>query len=72
MAQFRLHLTKGDQTVKTREIRVFRVMHDGETQRFSIDLRIPKDLDFDQGAVDMWNAGSTKQIIIDDLSVIYF
>lgn len=72
MAQFRLHLTKGDQTVKTREIRVFRVMHDGETQRFSIDLRIPKDLDFDQGAVDMWNAGSTKQIIIDDLSVIVF
>ena len=72
MAQFRVHLLKGDEMVKTQVIRVYRALHDGETQRFSVDLRIPRDADFDQGGVDLWNAGSDTSILMDDLTVTAF
>jgi hypothetical protein len=72
MAQFRLHLFKGDTAVKTNLIRVFRVLDDNEMQTFFLDLHIPRHLDFDQGGVDLWNAVSEKYIAVDDLTVEAF
>jgi hypothetical protein len=72
MAQFRLHLMSGSEMVKSKVIRVFRALHDGETQQFYVDLEIPSDVAFDAGAIDVWNAGSDKYIAFDDLTVTAF
>ena len=72
MAQFRLHLMEGDQITRTNVIRVFRVLQDGGTGRFSVDLHIPRHANYTQAAVDLWNAGSDKPIAMDDLEIIAF
>jgi hypothetical protein len=72
MTQFRLHLMDGESSIRTRAIRVYRALHDGETQRFSIDLKIPSGKQFDRGKVDIWNADSGKYIAVDDLTVTAF
>ncbi len=72
MAQFRLHLLNGDTMTKTQFIRIYRELSDGETQQISVDLQLPKDAVFNQGAVDIWNAGSEKYLLIDDLRVTAF
>lgn len=72
MAQFRLHLFDGETMVKTKLIRVYRAMSDHETQQFYVDLEIPDDMKFDQAGVDLWNAGSDKSLVIDNLTVTAF
>jgi hypothetical protein len=72
MAQFRLHLMRNAEVIKTSVIRVHRALHDGETQRFSIDLYIPDLVNYTGGMVDLWSAGSDKYTLMDNLTVEAF
>ncbi len=68
MTQLIVEFKKEDQTIKKRIIRIQRQLGERAWQKNWTDMRIPSE-DFDQLKVYFWNAGSDKEIYIDDLMV---
>jgi hypothetical protein len=71
MTQFIIVLKKGDQDVKGFFIRPQRIMNEGETKRIWLDAKV-KRYDFDKIIVSIWNGGSDKTVLVDDLEVEMF
>jgi len=71
MAQFMMRFYDGDKLVTTKQIRVHRVLSDGETKNLLLDVKMPRKK-FDRISISFWNAGGDKKIIIDNLKVIAF
>jgi hypothetical protein len=71
MTQFIIVLKKGDQDVKGFFIRPQRIMNEGETKRIWLDTKV-KRYDFDKIIVSIWNGGSDKMVVVDDLEVEIF
>ncbi|NNF35595.1 MAG: hypothetical protein HKN68_15925 [Saprospiraceae bacterium] len=68
MTQYIVKFYKNDQEIKSRLIRVHRLLHDGETQSIGFESQIPEDAD--TMGILYWNAGSNKTILLDDLKVL--
>jgi len=71
MPQMVVKFYKGEALVKTKYIRIFRVLGDHELKRFSIDVDMST-IDFDRSSIMFYNPGSMQKIIIDNLEVIQF
>jgi len=71
MPQMVVKFYKGEELVKTKYIRIFRVLGDHELKRFSIDVDI-SGIDFDRSSVLFYNPGSMQKLMIDNLEVIQF
>jgi hypothetical protein len=71
MTQFIIVLKKGEQVVKGFLIRTQRIMNEGETKRIWLDAKVSR-YDFDKIIVSIWNGGSEKTVLIDDLEVETF
>jgi len=67
MTQYIVKFYREDKEIKSRLIRVHRLLHDGETQTIGFESQIPDDAD--TMGVLYWNAGSKKAILMDDLKV---
>ncbi len=73
MAQMIVRIQEKENIVKEKAIRVDRLLQPGETKKIWIDMKIPrKGKPYDKVSVLFWNAGSEKEIRIDDLSVSLF
>ncbi|HMO33641.1 MAG TPA: hypothetical protein PKE63_01635 [Lacibacter sp.] len=68
MCQFVMKFYNGEHLVQSNMIRVFRTLEAGETRRLHLDARIPEDV-FDRVAVFLWNAGSERLVLMDELKV---
>ena len=71
MTQFILVLKKGEQDVKGFMLRPQRIMNEGETKRIWLDAKV-KRYDFDKIIISIWNGGSDKTMVVDDLEVEAF
>jgi hypothetical protein len=71
MTQFIIVLKKGEQDVKGFLIRPQRIMNEGETKRIWLDAKVSR-YDFDKIIVSIWNGGSDKIMVVDDLEVETF
>jgi hypothetical protein len=71
MTQFIIVLKKGEQDVKGFLIRPQRIMNEGETKRIWFDAKVSR-YDFDAVVVSVWNGGSDKTIVVDDIEVEMF
>ncbi|HFC01279.1 MAG TPA: hypothetical protein ENJ53_10785 [Phaeodactylibacter sp.] len=72
MTQFVIYLEQNGKAIKSKMIRVHRLLKDNEWRRISLDIKIPKGQKFDKVVVKFWNAGGTKEIWIDDLQCAIF
>ncbi len=68
MTQLIVEFKKGDKRIKKRILRVQRQLSEKTWQKNWTDMQIPK-ADFDHIKVYFWNAGSKKEVYIDDLIV---
>jgi len=68
MTQFIVKFRKNDTAIKSKMIRLHRILKDGESKSIHIDLKKP-DSDFDQIEIQFWNADSDKEIQIQNLKV---
>lgn len=68
--QFIIKYEKNGEEVKTNMIRLFRVLGEKETKRIYIDSKTPKE--WDVAKIYFYNAGSDKEIYIDNLNIITF
>jgi hypothetical protein len=68
MCQFVVKFKNNDQEVKQKQIRVFRLLNDGQTRDLYLDVKLPEE-SFNKVSVSFWNADSDKQILIDDLVI---
>jgi hypothetical protein len=71
MTQFSVRFYMDDQPVKDRHIRLQRLLSDNETREVFIDVRTPKK-PFNEIAVWLWNAGSEKPLLMDNLRIEAF
>jgi hypothetical protein len=71
MTQFIIVLKKGNQDVKGFFMRPQRIMNEGETKRIWLDAKVSR-YDFDTIIVSIWNGGSDKTVVIDDLELETF
>jgi len=71
MAQMIVVYYNGDTRVKENQIRVHRLLHDGETQVIFLDTKIPQQA-YNRIEVLFWNGDGEKILVIDDLSVEAF
>jgi hypothetical protein len=71
MTQFIIVLKKGNQDVKGYMLRPQRIMNEGETKRIWLDAKVGR-YDFDTVVVSIWNGGSDKTMVVDDLEVEAF
>jgi hypothetical protein len=71
MTQFVLKFFRGTTLIETRQIRVQRILSEGETKNIFLDVKIPSQ-SFNRVSVLFWNAGGDKKIIIDNLKIIAF
>jgi hypothetical protein len=71
MTQFIIVLKKGEQDVKGFFIRPQRILNEGETKRIWLDAKV-KRYDFDKIIVSIWNGGSDKTVVVDDVEVEMF
>jgi hypothetical protein len=72
MSQFTLHLMRDGHILKSRAIRIHRVLEDGATQTYASDISIPDDLEYEVGAVELIHFGSAHNLLMDDLQVIAY
>jgi hypothetical protein len=66
---FYLRLYQDEQLVKERQLRVYRLLYDGETRRISLDFKLP-DADYNRAVVQFWNSNGFKPIVVDELEVV--
>ena len=71
MTQFLVRFYNHDEEIKKRKIRIYRLMHDGQTRNIFFDTKCPKE-PFNKVGVSSWNAQSNKEIVIDNLKVESF
>jgi hypothetical protein len=72
MPLFLMSFYKGTDLVKSHEVRPTRLMMvDGEQRRVNVDAKVPKQ-DFDRVVIELWNPGSSRRILVDDLVVLSF
>lgn len=71
MCMVKVSFIKGEKTVKSNFLRIFRFLHDGQTRNIYLDARIPKK-DFDKIIINYWNPGGQKSLSIDNLKVEAF
>ncbi len=69
MAQFIVKIKQGDQVVRERSIRVFRILNDNDTREIYIDVKLPSRRSFDRAEILFWNADSDKSLAVDQLRV---
>lgn len=69
-AQFILRFYNQGEVVQTNVIRVYRFLNDHEKKVIFLDARVPQQ--WDSMGVQFWNAGGTKELLIDDLEVVMF
>lgn len=68
MHQLIVRFEKGDKVIKNRIIRIHRQLGERQWQANWSDMRIPKE-DFDHVKIYFWNAGSGKDVFVDNLKV---
>ena len=68
MHQLIVRFEKGDKIIKNRIIRIHRQLGERQWQANWSDMRIPKE-DFDHVKIYFWNAGSRKDVFVDNLKV---
>ncbi|HMO41273.1 MAG TPA: hypothetical protein PKC76_18060 [Saprospiraceae bacterium] len=71
MTQFIIRFYNNDQEVKTRIVRVHRLLSDGQTREIGFDVQAPRK-PFNKIGVFFWNADSPQTILIDNLRVESF
>jgi hypothetical protein len=71
MTQFIIVLKKGELDIKGFLVRPQRIMNEGETKRIWLDAKVSR-YNFDKIIVSIWNGGSDKTVLIDDLEVETF
>jgi len=71
MAQLIVVFYNGDTRIKEKQIRVHRLLYDGETQVVFLDTKIPQEA-YNRIEVLFWNGNGTKPLVIDDFSVESF
>lgn len=71
MTQLVVRFEKGDEIIKNRIIRIHRQLGERQWQPNWTDMRIP-DSDFDHVKIYFWNAGSQKEVFVDDLIVTVY
>lgn len=69
--QFILKFTRRCKAVQTNFIRIQRFISEGSTKNIYLDAIIPNE-DWDTLTLSFWNAGSSKEIYIDNVNVITF
>jgi len=72
MTQLVVRLTRGDEKVKERQIRLHRFLHDGQTRRLHLDVSLPEGALVDGVEVLLWHANGTKTLLVDELVVSAF
>lgn len=68
MHQLIVRFKKGENVIKNRIIRIHRQLGERQWQSNWSDMQIPSE-DFDHVKIYFWNAGSNKEVFVDDLSV---
>ncbi len=68
MAQLTLKFTRGNQAVRTRFFRVFRLMGPNSTRTLYLDAPVPE-AGFDQVEAFVWQADSDKPLAVDELKL---
>jgi hypothetical protein len=68
MAQFIIEFRKDGQSVKSKLIRLHRMLSDGQTKIIFIDSKVPE-VEFDQVMVAVYNLESRQVLQVDDLKV---
>jgi hypothetical protein len=68
MTQLIARMLNGEEKVKERQIRLHRLLHDGQTRRLHLDVRLP-DEPFDAVEVLLWHAEGQKVLVVDELVV---
>ncbi len=68
MHQLIVRFEKGDKVIKNRIIRIHRQLGERQWQANWSDMRIPKK-DFDHVKIYFWNAGSGKEVFVDNLKL---
>ena len=71
MSQFIISFLNNGKDVKTKILRVYRLLNDGDTKRISMDAIIPKE-QFNEVKIGFWHAESKQTLVIDDLKVVVF
>ena len=71
MPQFVMKFYRNQKVIKSAQIRVSRIMNEGERKNIWLDVLIPQK-EFDEISVVFWNAESGKPVYIDNLKVICF
>jgi hypothetical protein len=71
MTQFVVRFKQGDKIIKDRMIRLQRHVDGSEEKRIFFDTKIPTE-SFDRATIYLWNSGSNKTILLDDLQVETF
>lgn len=72
MTQLIISLEDDDVVKKHKMIRVHRLLEDKNWRRIWVDIKVPKGQNFNNVKVKFWNAGGSKEIWIDDLSMEVF
>lgn len=70
-SQYIIQFRQGDKPVKTKFIRVQRIMGSGEKRNLWFDVKIPAK-HYDNIQIFLWNAGSDKQVFMDNLRIESF
>jgi hypothetical protein len=71
MAQLTVRFSNRGATVKDRMIRVGRFLKRGDTKDLFIDVKVPEET-FDSVKVFIWNPGSDKTLLVDNIRVWSF
>jgi len=72
MTQLVVRLTFQGEKVKERQIRLHRLLNDGQTRRLHLDVSLPDEEVVDGVEVFLWNAEGTKTLLVDELTVSAF
>jgi hypothetical protein len=60
-----------DRIIKENMIRVQRQLDNGEAKEISLDMKLPRQ-HYDSVSISFWNAGSSKELVIDNLKAWKF
>ncbi|MEZ5013891.1 MAG: hypothetical protein R2794_06330 [Chitinophagales bacterium] len=71
MHQYILEVRSGESVIKSRFVRVDRMLDDGKTHTIFFDCKLPEE-PFTELRIFCWNAGSDKPLYIDNLHVFSF
>ena len=71
MPQFIVEFQKNGKIVKSRFIRLSRILGEKQHTNIHMDLKVPKEA-FDRVKIGIWTAGSPKPLYIDDIRMETF